>query len=446
MRLYHGWMELPIQYATARDGVRIAYAVVGSGPPIVRMPTPVFSHIQLEWRESVLFERMAERCTVIPFDPRGTGLSDREPEDLSLEARVLDLEAVADRIPYERFVLHAVGWSGPMAVTYALAHPDRVSRLILDGTVARNRRVTQTPQNRAFVTLSEDWEAMTENLAFAIFGLGGEDAKRVGAFFRACVEPHMAGRIIRALDEDDATDLLPLVRCPTLVLQHTGLHDSPAEFGREIASAIPDARLVLLGGRHNDDTDVLLRNIVEFVGAEPLAPRAAAAAAPGTAVILFTDIADSTALTERLGDAAFRTASRELDERLRIAMRESGGTPVDGVVLGDGVMGVFRSAAQAIDAARRCIALGVQSALPIHVGLHAGDVISEGASVYGGAVNIASRICALSAPGEALVSGTVRDLGRTSGGARFDDRGEQTLRGIEDLVRVFAVRWEESDG
>jgi class 3 adenylate cyclase len=168
------------------------------------------------------------------------------------------------------------------------------------------------------------------------------------------------------------------------------------------------------------------------------------------AVILFTDIADSTALTERMGDAAFRAASRALDESVRAAMRECGGAPVEGKVLGDGVMGVFTSAAQAIDAARRCLALtgpsNIQhptSNIQIHIGLHAGDVIREKDNVYGGAVNIASRICGLCEPGEILVSATIRDLARTSAGVTFEDRGEHALKGVADVVRVFAVRWGE---
>ena len=158
------------------------------------------------------------------------------------------------------------------------------------------------------------------------------------------------------------------------------------------------------------------------------------------AVILFTDIVDSTALTERMGDTVFRTASRTLDEAMRVAMREAGGSPVDGKVLGDGVMGVFTSASQAIVAARRCIELSAEGELQLHVGLHAGDVTHEAGNVYGGAVNIASRICGLSAPGEVLVSRTVADLARTSAGVVFEDRGEFALKGIGDAVRVYAVR------
>jgi class 3 adenylate cyclase len=165
-----------------------------------------------------------------------------------------------------------------------------------------------------------------------------------------------------------------------------------------------------------------------------------AALPSGTAIILFTDIADSTALTERLGDAAFRAKARELDNALREHIRAHAGTPIDGKLLGDGVLATFASAKKAIEAALACGKEGDDGGLPLHLGLHAGDVIREDNNVFGGAVNIASRISGLSGTGEVLVSGTVRELARTSAGVVFEDRGEQALKGIEELVRVWAVR------
>src|SRR4029453_13784553 len=169
------------------------------------------------------------------------------------------------------------------------------------------------------------------------------------------------------------------------------------------------------------------------------APRAARAPS-GMTAILFADIADSTALTERLGDAAFREKARNLDGSLRGIIRDSVGAPIEGKLLGDGVLAVFTSARQAIEAALACGKAGGDAGLPVHLGLHAGDVIREDNNVYGGAVNIASRISGLSAPGEVLVSETVRSLARTSAGVRFEDRGDQSLKGVGEPVRVWAVR------
>src|SRR6266540_1609519 len=121
-------------------------------------------------------------------------------------------------------------------------------------------------------------------------------------------------------------------------------------------------------------------------------------------------------------------------------IREHAGTPIEGKLLGDGVLAVFTSARQAIEAALACGRSGDGAGLPLHLGLHAGDVIREDNNVYGGAVNIASRISGLSAPGEVLVSDTVRSLARTSAGVAFEDRGEQELKGVGEPVRVWAVR------
>ena len=113
---------------------------------------------------------------------------------------------------------------------------------------------------------------------------------------------------------------------------------------------------------------------------------------------------------------------------------------MEGKLLGDGVLAVFTSARQAIESALRCGAAGESAGLPLHLGIHAGDVIREGNNVYGGAVKIASRISGLSAPGEVLISDTVRGLARTSAGVRFEDQGERELKGVGEPVRVWAVR------
>ena len=113
---------------------------------------------------------------------------------------------------------------------------------------------------------------------------------------------------------------------------------------------------------------------------------------------------------------------------------------MEGPTLGDGVLAVFTSAREAIEAALLCGEQGRHAGLPLHLGIHAGDVIREEGNVYGGAVNIASRISGLSAPGEVLVSETVRSLARTSAGVTFEDLGEQSLKGVGEAVRVWAVR------
>jgi len=238
----------------------------------------------------------------------------------------------------------------------------------------------------------------------------------------------------------DASDLAPMIGAPTLIVKHQGVQVVSMEMAKDLATLIPDAQLAMVQGTWADNPEVFARRMTAFVnsgvGDAPPIPELSAS---GLTAILFADIADSTALTERLGDTAFRAKARELDGALRTIIREHSGTAIEGKLLGDGVLAVFTSARQAIEAALACGAAGSDGGLPLHLGLHAGDVIREDNNVYGGAVNIASRISGLSAPGEVLVSDTVRSLARTSAGVQFEDRGEQTLKGVGDAVRVWAV-------
>src|SRR5512135_605834 len=135
-------MELNMRYAVAADGVRIAYATAGRGQPCIRAPWAPFSHCQLEWRQGTFFERLCRSRMIIPFDPRGTGLSDRDVADYSLEARALDIDAVADALGLTSFALHGIGTSGALAISYAVRHPERVSHLILDDAFADGRAYT----------------------------------------------------------------------------------------------------------------------------------------------------------------------------------------------------------------------------------------------------------------------------------------------------------------
>jgi class 3 adenylate cyclase len=165
----------------------------------------------------------------------------------------------------------------------------------------------------------------------------------------------------------------------------------------------------------------------------------------GTVVILFLDVADSTALTEQLGDSAFRSRASKLDAVLRQAIIDTGGIPVEGKVLGDGVMALFRSARQAIECAGHCKAAGDEAELPLHLGIHAGDVTREGNTVYGGAVNLAQRVTDRSLPGQILVSDVVRGLARTSTDVAFRDLGAHVLKGVSEAVRLFEVCGPEED-
>src|SRR3990170_3699620 len=279
-------MELRMQYATTRDGVRIAFGTAGAGPWIVRAPGIPFTHCQLEWEQgSDFFDQRAANWSVVQFDPRGTGLSDRNVEDFSLEARMLDLEAVVERLGLDTFALHGIAWSGPVAVTYALRHPERVSHLILDDSLARSGDFMAMPQARALDQLVEEWDSFLEHMVFTFFGLGREQSGPYIEYMRACVTQDVARQIFAAVRQDDVTDLLPGLSLPTLVLQHGGASKQSVEAARDMAARIPGARFVMLGGLAHDDMAKIVHAIGELMGMEtaitPRQPRAASERASG---------------------------------------------------------------------------------------------------------------------------------------------------------------------
>ncbi|MEE8345905.1 MAG: adenylate/guanylate cyclase domain-containing protein [Dehalococcoidia bacterium] len=442
-------MEPRIQYAKTKDGVSIAFWTLGEGMPLVHMPTTGISHTQLEWQFPEYrrwYERLAEKRMLVRYDSRGAGLSDRDVTDYSLDAHMLDLEAVADRLGLAAFVLLAPFDAGPVAITYTARHPQRVSHLVLWCSHARASDYFRSPRGQALSALREqDWELYTETLAHVLFGWSeGEEAHRFAAYVRECVTPDALQAARSEILKFDATPLLSQVKSPTLVLHRRQAALPDVGVARGLASSIPDARLALLEGMalapFLGDMDAVLSAIDEFLGEGAEEAEARTELPEGMAVILFADIVESTALTEQMGDTAFRAKARELDTALRSVIRECAGTPVEGKVLGDGVLAVFTSARQAIECALRCNAASEPAGLQLHLGIHAGDVIREGDNIYGGAVNIAARIATASAPGEVLVSDTVRGLARTSAGVMFDDRGEHSLKGIEEPQRLFAVR------
>jgi len=138
-------MEPQIHFCTTSDGVRIAYAVIGSGPMVIRVP-PWISHLELDWQGPgrATIERMAEHFTYVRFDKRGTGLSDREAEDVGVEAHLRDLEAVIAHAGATKFALTAFSEGGPPSMVYAARHPERVTRMVLTGTFARDLERTTT--------------------------------------------------------------------------------------------------------------------------------------------------------------------------------------------------------------------------------------------------------------------------------------------------------------
>jgi class 3 adenylate cyclase/pimeloyl-ACP methyl ester carboxylesterase len=439
-------MQPQVQYRKTSDGVSIACVEKGQGMPLLVQAPQGFVTASALIDLTPFWRALAASFHVVIFDGRGFGQSDRDVDDFSADVQALDFTAAAKCFGEEKLALFAAGDSVPPAITYAVSQPDRVSHLVLINGWTWVEDWRETPMSRAGEAMREqDWELYTETFARVFHGLEGDAAKAFAASMRAAATPKSWNGLQNAAIITDVRKALPNVRAKTLIVNNRRDPLLVPEAGQRMAAAIPNSRLALIDDRllQHRSTCALIEEFVLGRVAADARPRRSLPS--GTAIILFADIVDSTALTERLGDDAFREKARGLDEAMRTAIRGNGGSPIEGKTLGDGVLAVFTSAKQAIACAQACHHAADAAGLSLHAGIHAGDVIREAdpdgrGNVYGGAVNIAARVAAASAPGETLVSGTVRDLARTSAGVTFEDRGEQALKGIDDPVRVFAVR------
>jgi class 3 adenylate cyclase len=450
-------MEQPrIQYAKTTDGVSIAYWTAGSGPAFVQMPGNMFgptgSVIAGDGRPQRWTERLAQRRMVVRYNPRGFGQSDRNIMEFSLEGWLLDLEAIVDHLRLERFALFGGVQSGPIAIAYAARHPDRVSHLILYSTSARGENIYSGADARreALEELADkDWETYTEVITHINLGWqADEQARRLAAFLRENTTREALHAVQTAQLDLDVTPLLPAVRCPTLVMYRRRYtrHD-PAE-SRLLASRIPGAQLVELEGDQQlpyvGDTESVLRAIEDFLGDAP--PPQAETGVAGLCTVLWTDLVGHTEMMRRLGDARGRDVLREHERITRDTLNRHGGTEVK--TMGDGFMASFGS----VNAATEC-AIALQRAfaernetaserLDVRVGLNAGEPIEEDGDLFGSAVILASRIASQASGGEILASNVVREL---AAGKEFlfSDRGVADLKGFDEPVRLFEVRWKQ---
>jgi len=252
-----------ISFCTSGNNVRIAYAKVGSGPPLVKAGNWL-NHLEYDWESPVwshLLKWMASGRQLIRYDARGNGLSDWDVQDISFDAFVRDLEAVVDAAGLERFALFGASQGCAVSIAYAVKHPERVSKLVLYGGFARGRRLRgdalEVEQAEAMITLMRTgWGE--ENPAFrqmftSLFVPGGtpEQMQWFNDLQRKTTSPDNAVRIRLVSDYMDVVKLLPQVTVPTLVLHCRDDVVQPFEEGRILAAGIPGARFVGLEGQNH---------------------------------------------------------------------------------------------------------------------------------------------------------------------------------------------------
>jgi class 3 adenylate cyclase len=449
-------MHPPTRFTSAQDGVRIAYASHGDGPPLVFVRGWI-SHLDAMWDDPEFrpfMEAIGTHFTVTRYDLRGCGLSDRSPADLDLDDLVLDLEAVMARVGdgQEPVVLYGTCYGGLIAARYAARHPERVDKLILDGTYAKGEDIT-TPRMRESVMamirmLDDQPRAAHAMLDFFTNPEGADLREQRLDRTRKAINGDVAARLYDLSFNVDLTLDLRALAMPTLVIHRTRTQAIPFVNGQHVAALIPDATFVAVdGAAHNPwegDATQPLAAMARFVGVpfdRAFRPRVVTR----PTVILFTDMEGSTATTVRMGDDRAQEVVRTHNAIVRNGLDARGGRVVKST--GDGVMAEFPSVSSAVLSAidiQRALAehnaANPDSPIRVRMGINAGEPLSEDDDLHGIVVSTASRICDQARAGEILVSNVVRELA-SGKSLRFLEAGTFELKGLDEPLRLFRVEF-----
>ena len=447
-------MEPEMRFCTGADGTRIAYATYGEPAARALVNVQAFETAQeASWAKLWgVYEGLSSGHRLITFDLRGVGSSQRDVDDLAMPLQVDDVTAVVDQLRLESFDLIGVGRSGALAAAYAVEHPERVGRLVLWHPVIR---VSDSPLQGIqdmVQSIRSNWSLARRSWAALAFPTGPTELQRwYSNMLRDSLTPEVAARHWEVIAEFDGRAILPSVQAPTLVLAISGRTDVEIASVRAVTSLIPDARLVTLKGDWGtlivDPNQYLaaVRNFLDeadsgSVAAEPLP-------ATGLLTILFTDMAASTTLADRLGDAKAQEVRRAHNEIVRAALAANVGSEIKHT--GDGIMASFSTASSALECAiaiQRGVAQHKEeqpdSPLGVYVGLNAGEPIAEDDDLFGTSINLAARICDRAEAGQILAANVVRELAAGKD-FLFADLGETELRGSEDPVKLWELRWQE---
>ena len=439
----------PVRYAQNGD-VSLAYQVFGEGELDLLLVTGWVLPMELVWDDPAyasFLTRLGAFSRVILWDKRGTGLSDRFPPGKlpTLEQRMEDLGVVMDAAGCEQAAIFGISEGVALAALFAAAHPARTRALALYGGWAR----TLTSPDYPWSYPPEAFDALVEYMRTSwgdpgdLLGLWAPSAlhdQQVrswwGRALRLGASPGAALDWLRLVRDVDIRDALPAIDAPTLVAHRAGDPLVPKENSRYIANRIPGAVYLELPGEdhlwwlgdHDPLIDAVERLLVD-------APERRSAERVLTTVLV-TNVVDSARKAAELGDRGWRHLTSAYEVAVRDQLERFGGRQVS--TRGDGFVATFDGPTRAIRSAA-AIREAVQGlGLEVGIGLHTGECELRGDEVTGSAVEAGADIGALAAPGEILVSSTLRDLVAGSG-IEFEDRGSHRLAGVGGERALLAL-------
>ncbi len=452
-------MAHSVQYVSTDDGVGIAYWMMGDGITLVIPPIITTSHLEMEWQipsRRAVFEGLARRARVVHYDCRGMGMSQRDAIDFSVEAAERDLAGVVDRLGIERFALLRLPSSGDVAFAYAANNPDRVSHLIIwEGHQVQDD--IDSPRREQLLAIEpvmeQDWDLYVRIRARIIAGWDGSNAPIIEAILRETHSVDSARAMNEVLMHADPSPYLRAIEAPTLVMYRGGVR-AREDNARLFASRIANSHLQVVREHSIGPfpNEAAVNEMLDFISPDSGLLGEFAHDHEhdfehehgALRVILFTDLEMHTAMMQRLGDDRGRAVLREHEIITREALASYGGSEVK--TMGDSFMASFGSATRALECA-----IAIEKAfadrnassdeqLRVRVGISAGEPIEEDDDLFGSSVILASRIAAQAKGGEIILANVVRELAAGKG-FMFADRGEIVLRGFDDPVRLYELKW-----
>jgi class 3 adenylate cyclase len=435
------------RYATASDGMRIAYQVVGDGPRDLVVSLGVVSHLEAVWEQPGwvrLVDRLASFSRVILIDRRGIGLSDRRGGFPVWEVQMDDVRAVMDAVGSTRVALLGSADAGSMFVLFAATYPEATAALVLYGSMARWTEAPDYPCGvsdeylQAFASFINDGWGSGDD-AFVVATSLADDVRFRrwwGHYQRLATGPGDALAFIELCSRIDVRHVLPSVQAPTLVLHRAGDAFVRVDHGRYLGDKIRAAKYVELDGDDHlmwvGDSSIIVDEVEELLTGS----RGTTITDRVLATVLFTDIVGSTEQLSASGDRRWRDVLEEHDALTRWEVERHRGRLVH--FTGDGAVATFDGPARAIrcalairDSVRR---LGIE----VRAGVHTGEIELRGDDIGGIAVHIGQRVSAAAGPGQVVASRTVVDL-VAGAEIEFSSLGEHQLKGLADRWTLYAA-------
>ena len=449
-------MKPSIQFTKRQDGVKLAYSRFGKGVPLV-CPAPWVTSLSCILEDSFahnFWEQLSQKVEIILYDKHGCGQSDRNRQDFSLESELSDLETVIHSLKLDKFHILGSSMAGPTAITYSYRNPEKIIKLILYGSYAKGQTIAKDKIKSALISLIKaSWGLGSKTLAdIFIPGADTAETQSFEKFQKKSSSREVAARLMELSYTLDVTELLPLIKTPTLILHRDQDRIISLDHGRHLASEIQNANFKLLQGNIHPwwlgDTEEIIEEILTFLCGEGHYEAIKMSTEQKTtrklSAILSADVKGYSLL---MADDEVQTIQTLKAYRLIMSdlIQKNSGRVVDSP--GDNLLAEFSSAVEAVECAvqiqnrlqKENAKLVEDKRLEFRIGVNIGDVVHDGDRIYGSGVNVASRIEGLTDPGGICISRNTYDHVKDKLELGFEYLGEHEVKNIKEPVRVYKV-------